>query len=75
MRIFRTIAALIYTLFVTAIAFEILEKISLTDLMGFIMYAKIRAKNWATLFEITPSKEAKIKSVAQFYLTLVRMPD
>ena len=61
MRIFRTIAALIYTLFVTAIAFEILEKISLTDLMGFIVYAKIREKNWATLFEITPRRRQKSK--------------
>ena len=56
----------IYTLFVTAIAFEILEELSLTGLMGIIMYAKIRAKNRATLFEITPSKDAEIKSVAQF---------
>lgn len=39
------------------------------------MYAKIWAKNWATLFEIDPSKEPKIKSVAQFYFTLMRMPD
>ena len=52
-----------------------LENFILPDLVDIIMYAKIRAKNWATLFEIDPSKEPKIKSVAQFYLTLIRMPD
>ena len=50
MRFFRTIAVLIYTLFVTAIAFEILEKISLTDLMGFIMYAKNKGKKLGYTF-------------------------
>ena len=54
---------------------KILKKLSLAGFEGTIMYAKIRAKNWATLYEIDRSKEGKIKSVAQFYLTLMRMPD
>jgi hypothetical protein len=37
--------------------------------MIIIMYAKIRVKNWATFYEIDPSKEPKIKSVAQFILS------
>ena len=45
---------------------KILEKLCLAGPVGSIMYAKFRAKNWATLFEIDPSKELKIKSVAQF---------
>ena len=75
MRFFRTFATFIYPLRVTTKAHEIFVELSLTDFMGFIMYAKIRAKNWATLFEIDSSEESKIKSVAQFYLTLMRMPD
>ena len=45
---------------------KIVEMLFLTAFHSCIMYAKIRAKNWATLFEINTSKEAKIKSVAQF---------
>ena len=54
---------------------KMLDRISLKDLSDGVMYAKIRAKNWATLFEIAPSTEPKIKSVAQFNLTLIRVPD
>lgn len=50
-------------------------KLSLEIFKDSFMYAKIRAKNWATLFEIDHSKESKIKSVAQFYFTLMRIPD
>ena len=53
----------------------IVEMLFLTAFHRAIMYAKIWAKNWATLYEIAPSKGLKIKSVAQFYLTLMRMPD
>ena len=45
---------------------KIVEILFLTGLCNSIMYAKIRAKNWATLFEIVPSKESKSKGVAQF---------
>ena len=44
---------------------KMLDRISLKDLSDGVMYAKIRAKNWATLLKITPQKVPKIKSVAQ----------
>ena len=45
---------------------KMLDRISLKDLSDGVMYAKIRAKNWATLLKIKPQKVPKIKSVAQF---------
>ena len=43
----------------------IVEMLFLTAFHRAIMYAKIWAKNWATLYEIAPSKGLKIKSVPQ----------
>ena len=66
MRFFRTFATFIYPLRVTTKAHEIFVELSLKDLMSFIMYAKIRAKNWATLFEITPFKGGKNQKCSPF---------
>ena len=57
-----------YPLWANTKAHENPKELSLTGFAGINMRTKIRAKNWATLFEISPSKETKIKSVAQSIL-------